>query len=133
MLTLLIATSAVYLADNSVNFPAWVPGLIAVVLFTILEISIRKERIELTDKEIEFREGIIAKKITRVPYHSISNVLLNQTVFQRLMRYGDLFIDTPGGEGYKISLRSFDGAAKMETTIKSHIHKRHELHHPQGK
>ena len=122
---------AIWLYDSATQenayIIAWVLALIGLALISSLEILIRYERITLTEHEIEHREGLLSKKVMRINYHSISNVNLNQTLIQRLFRFGDVYLDTPGGAGYEIVLKSFSDAAKIEQLIAAKT-KHHQPH-----
>lgn len=105
--------------DGNTYIVAWILSITGIILALALEIAIRYERITLTEHEIEHKTGILSKKMMRINYHNISNVNLQQTLFQRIFGFGDVYIDTPGGAGYEIILYGFSSAPKIEQIIAS--------------
>ncbi len=124
----LLVMLAIWFTDRAADAPAWIIGSLAVVLFIVLEIVIRLERIVVGDSEIELRKGILSKSIIRISLNKVSNVSISQSVLQRILRYGDVEIDTPGGPTAEIVLKGFEEAGKIERLVSERIHKVHEAH-----
>lgn len=53
----------------------------------------------LTSERIIVRQGMIARTGTEIPLDSISNVLFSQSVLERLLRYGDVIVESAGSQG----------------------------------
>jgi membrane protein YdbS with pleckstrin-like domain len=53
----------------------------------------------LTTERIIVRQGMLARSGTEIPLENIVNVLFSQTVLERLLRYGDLVIESAGSQG----------------------------------
>jgi membrane protein YdbS with pleckstrin-like domain len=53
----------------------------------------------LTTERIIVRAGMIARTGTEIPLESINNVLFTQRVTERLLRYGDVLIESAGSQG----------------------------------
>jgi uncharacterized membrane protein YdbT with pleckstrin-like domain len=51
----------------------------------------------LTTDRLIFRSGVIAKRGVEIPLERINTVFSNQTIFERMLRAGDLVIES-GGE-----------------------------------
>ena len=98
---------------------------IAITITLICEITRFYERAALMDKEIHYERGIVARHQIKIQYHSITNISVRQGVWQRLMGYGDVLIDTPGGSGYEITLHSFAKAPKIEKFIQQKLSSEH--------
>jgi len=127
-IVILLAMLAIWLNDRGYDRSVWISAVFALILFVILEFMIRLERVDITDAQIELRRGIFSKDVTRVMYHSISDVTARQTFLQRILRFGDVEIDTPGSPKAEIVLTGFEEAAKIDAIISGHIHRVHEAH-----
>jgi uncharacterized membrane protein YdbT with pleckstrin-like domain len=53
----------------------------------------------LTTERIIVRRGMIARSGTEIPLENIVNVLFSQGVFERLLGFGDLIIESAGSQG----------------------------------
>lgn len=53
----------------------------------------------LTTERIIVRDGVISRGGTEIPLESISNVLFNQNVVERLLGYGDVLVESAGSQG----------------------------------
>jgi len=119
---------AIWFTDKGADAASWIVALLAIALIVVLELMIRMEQVTITDVSIEYRAGLLSKNINRATYSSISNVAAHQTFFQRVFRFGDVHIDTPGSSKVEISLNNFSDASKIQKMISDNIHKAHETH-----
>lgn len=92
-------------------------------LLALFEFLIRLERVTITEHGIEFCKGIFSRRVMRASYHTISNVFVHQSLVQRILRYGNVEIDTAGGPEPEIVLHNFQKAGKIEEMIESHSRK----------
>ena len=53
----------------------------------------------ITSDRIIFRSGVLAKSGIEIPLERVNNVLFNQSIFERLLRAGDLLIESGGEAG----------------------------------
>jgi len=53
----------------------------------------------LTTDRLIFKQGIVAKKGIEIPLERINTVFFHQTVFERMLRAGDLSIESGGESG----------------------------------
>jgi uncharacterized membrane protein YdbT with pleckstrin-like domain len=53
----------------------------------------------LTTDRLIFRSGVVAKRGTEIPLERINTVFSHQTIFERLLRSGDLVIESGGEHG----------------------------------
>jgi len=127
LIIFILVLLAIWLTDNGMDSLSWVSGGVGVVLFLIMEFIIRTEKVNITDSSVEIRKG---KDVASLQYSSISNVSLNQSFFQHLLRFGDVQIDVPGSE---IVLTGFEEAAKINKVISMYVHKVHEGHEHHAK
>ncbi len=102
---------AIWFTDRANDASSYVAGGIAILLFIVFEIIIRRERINVVDTGIEYRKG---KNIKHFPFSSISSVELSQSAFQKLVRSGDVHI-----QGHEhIILKGFEEVNKIVKAVK---------------
>jgi uncharacterized membrane protein YdbT with pleckstrin-like domain len=53
----------------------------------------------ITSDRVIFRHGVIAKSGIEIPLERINTVFFNQTIFERMLRAGDLVIESGGERG----------------------------------
>lgn len=53
----------------------------------------------LTTERIIVRRGMIARTGVEIPLENVTNVLFSQTVLERLLRYGDVVLESAGSQG----------------------------------
>jgi membrane protein YdbS with pleckstrin-like domain len=53
----------------------------------------------LTNERIIVRRGMIARTGAEIPLENITNVLFSQTVLERILRYGDVTLESAGTQG----------------------------------
>ena len=57
----------------------------------------------VTPETIESRHGIIARNISSIRVRDLRNVNLKQSLFQRILRIGDLEFSSAGGSGIEVT------------------------------
>jgi uncharacterized membrane protein YdbT with pleckstrin-like domain len=53
----------------------------------------------VTSDRLIFREGVLAKRGIEIPLERVNTVFFDQSVFERLLRFGDLVIESAGERG----------------------------------
>lgn len=53
----------------------------------------------LTNERIIVRQGMIARTGVEIPLENVTNVLFSQSVIERLLRYGDVTLESAGTQG----------------------------------
>ncbi|VVB81293.1 Bacterial PH domain protein [uncultured archaeon] len=109
---------AIWFSDKAYDRASWISGGVALILFLILELLIRSERVIVDGENLELRQGLLSKESTRISCKSVSNVSVSQSFLQRLLRYGDLEIRTTAGD---YVLRSFEEPGKIERALSKHL------------
>ncbi len=83
--------------------PAWVVTAGAVVLWFLLNtkrlLTWLTTQYVITDERVIFRAGILARRGKEIPLEVINDVAFAQTVLERLVRSGDLLIESAGEMG----------------------------------
>lgn len=79
-----------------VRVPFYVSLLLALALLLIPAYKHLKRNTvsyTLTDSKIEIDQGLVSRTTRNIPLRNIQDVTVRSTVFQRLLRFGDLVID----------------------------------------
>lgn len=95
-----------YFKDLSNGMAFIVILMVALVIYTIplyKHFLRRREVYVLTNHKLEMRYGIIAKTVRNIPLAKIQDVTVTASVWQRLLKLGDIEIDS-ASEGGKIVL-----------------------------
>jgi membrane protein YdbS with pleckstrin-like domain len=74
-------------------------GLIAFSIPVYKHILTRREVYTLTNFKLEMRFGLIAKQTRNIPLNKIQDVTVDSTVWQRMLRLGDIIIDSASETG----------------------------------
>ena len=53
----------------------------------------------LTTERIVVRQGMIARTGTEIPLEQVTNVLFSQSMFERMLGYGDVVLEAAGSQG----------------------------------
>ncbi|WP_316794036.1 PH domain-containing protein [Pedobacter frigoris] len=69
----------------------------AALLFFLYRLSIKKRGFALREKDIMYRNGIIASSTTIIPFSRIQHIALDEGLFSRMFGLGSLRIFTAGG------------------------------------
>lgn len=56
----------------------------------------------LTTERVIVRRGIVARTGTEIPLESVVNVLFSQTMWERMLRYGDVTLESAGVQGRSV-------------------------------
>jgi membrane protein YdbS with pleckstrin-like domain len=63
-------------------------------------------RYTLTDSKVEIDQGLVSRTTRNIPLRNIQDVTVRATVFQRLLRFGDLVIDNASETGGNTALHN---------------------------
>ncbi len=98
-----VGAALVYIPASWPNWVAWAAAVVGVILllaypFRFLIDWITSHFVVTSDRLIH-REGWFAKRSMEIPLENINDVRFNQTVFERLIKAGDLTIESAGEFG----------------------------------
>ncbi|HUG83367.1 MAG TPA: PH domain-containing protein [Euzebya sp.] len=99
---------------------ASVPAAVGLVWFGFRLVLWRTTHFVVTTDRVIYRSGIISKAGQNIPLERINNVAFSQTVLERLLRVGDLVIESAGTTGRQV----FDDVlnpSKVENRIYAEI------------
>jgi membrane protein YdbS with pleckstrin-like domain len=74
-------------------------GLVAFIIPVYKHILRRREVYTLTNHKLEMRYGLIAKTVRNIPLRNIQDVTVTASVWQRLLKLGDIGIDSASETG----------------------------------
>ena len=118
---ILLALYTIWLTDRAADVASWIIGIITVLLLVIMEVVIRRERIDIADGV----EVIRGKSIVHVPFNRISQVSTSQSFLQNIFRYGTIELKTPGETIYVSGIAE---ANKLARQIEGKMHSVHKTH-----
>ena len=97
---LLIVLAATLDQSNWVPITLLIPFALALLLIpAYYHLRRNMLRYTLTDAKIEIDEGFVSRTTRNIPLSKVQDVTVRASVFQRLLRFGDLVVDNSGGEG----------------------------------
>ena len=76
--------------------------ILSIVLLIRVEYRIWSKRYALTNKRIILSEGIFSEKFRSTVYNKITDLRLNQTMFDKVLNIGTIGIDTAGTDAIEI-------------------------------
>lgn len=80
----------------------WVVGVLALVLvarFVLQWLKWRTTHFVITSDRLISRSGVFAKRGIEIPLERVNNVSFNQSIFERMIKAGDLLIESGGEDG----------------------------------
>jgi membrane protein YdbS with pleckstrin-like domain/predicted nucleic acid-binding Zn ribbon protein len=97
---LIIALVATFDRQNYVPLYLLIPFALALLLIpAYYHLRRNTLRYTLTDAKIEIDEGFVSRTTRNIPLSKVQDVTVRATVFQRLLRFGDVIVDNSGAEG----------------------------------
>lgn len=69
------------------------------------------------DDRIEFRAGLFRSTSKSIPFSEITEVTCKQSLYQRLFKIGDIFIETAGGREFTIALAGVKYPKQITDTL----------------
>lgn len=103
-------------------------GIVAAVIALIGVIGLLIELISwfsrvyvVTTEEVYRKHGIISRKVTNMNHGQIQNTTFTQSVLGRLLSYGDVKVDTAGGEGAEVVFKYVRNPESVVGKITRHL------------
>lgn len=128
VLALALLVVAVWVVENANPWLVWlsaVPLVAGLVWFTWRWIIWRSTHFVLTTDRVIYRSGVVSKHGQNIPLERITNVAFSQTVLERLLRVGDLRIES-AGEGGRQAFSDVLNPSMVENRIYAEIEKAQE-------
>ena len=103
--TLAASALAVLLARVEVDY-VWLIGLVALVValvwLFVRYLKWRTTNFVLTTDRLIHRAGVLAKQGREIPLERINDLTVNQSLFERIIRAGDVLIESGGERGQSL-------------------------------
>ena len=95
-----LLAAALAVVDNDVaRLAAAALAVVALVWFLARYAKWATTNLVLTSDRLIYRSGVIAKKGIEIPLERINTVFSNQSMFERMLRSGDLVVESGGERG----------------------------------
>lgn len=96
--------------------------LVLIIIFSLIhllriEYRIWSRKYALTDERLMYSKGIFSEKYKSARYAYVTDIDLNQTIWDKIMNTGTLVIDTAGTDEYEIRYRKVSDPFKIKRTI----------------
>lgn len=92
--------AGVVMLDGALMWVAVGAGVLLILGLAVPDVVSHRFRLYvLTTERIVVRDGVFSRGGTEIPLENINNVLFNQSVFERLLGYGDVLIESAGSQG----------------------------------
>ncbi|MDQ6759222.1 MAG: PH domain-containing protein, partial [Acidobacteriota bacterium] len=98
--------------------PPWLPLAVAFLFLWPVQRSIRRlsTKLSITQDKLYYETGLISKTTRIVQIPKIQDVRVSQSIGQRILNIGDLWIET-AGESSRLTLHNIDGARALADRI----------------
>jgi len=94
-------------------------SVLLIVTVCIYKIGFSKRKYALREKDISYKDGLLFKRLTTVPFSRIQHIEVKETVFSQFFKLGTLSIYTAGDSSDDLEIR---GITKEEAfRIKEYI------------
>jgi len=123
-LVVAIAVGVALLAWNDVEVLDWVGGfvvLLALGFFVYKYLQWVSTNFTVTTDRVIYRSGVLSKSGIEIPLERVNTVFFNQSIFERMIRAGDLAIESAGETG-----RSEFSDIRHPTLVQAEIYKQME-------
>ena len=123
-LVIAIAIGIALLGWNDVEVLDWVGGILVLLslgYFVYKYLQWISTNFTVTTDRVIYRSGVLTKSGIEIPLERINTVFFNQTIFERLIRAGDLAIESAGETG-----RSEFSDIRHPTLVQAEIYKQME-------
>lgn len=128
---LLVASIGVLVAFAEASLPealqllAAVVTLVALARFVVRYLRWATTNFVLTSERLIHRRGVVAKEGIEIPLDRVNTVFFRQSVLERLLRCGDLVIES-GGEQGRQRFRNIPRPSVVQHDIYAQIEEHHE-------
>lgn len=79
----------------------------------------------ITDEEIYVKLGLVSRNVTQVPLTRVQNTSYDQSVLQRLLSYGNIYVYTAGTHTDDLLLRNVPRPERIKGILTAQLSERH--------
>jgi uncharacterized membrane protein YdbT with pleckstrin-like domain len=98
MFAILAAAPATYVFFPEYSYVSIILLALGILLFVVSEILLLSKRLYVTNQAVTERAGILSKKMTSIDMEDVINIIVTQSVWQRMLKYGKMHINTGEAE-----------------------------------
>jgi uncharacterized membrane protein YdbT with pleckstrin-like domain len=91
---------------------------IAILGITMLELVRRADRIALYDDGLAREYKLLSTKVTFAEYESVQDIEVTQSLIERFLDIGTLYVNTSGSHGQEIVFRGVSNPHRLEEAIR---------------
>lgn len=106
VLTIIVWGAAGFAYTAIGSGPAWIALVVALVLWIVVAgwpiLQWRFTEYAITNERLIARSGVIAKHAKEIPLETINDITFTQTLLDRILRAGDLVLESAGERGQQV-------------------------------
>lgn len=95
-----------------------VPFIIGAVWLLIWWLTCKNTLLTVTDKRVQVKTGLLSKNTNDIWLKDVRNVVVNQTLFQRIFNVGKIDISTSGQSGFEVVVNGMVGPQEVAAMIR---------------
>jgi len=118
----------IYIMEIFSPFLIYLLSFPAVYLFLLPEYTILNSSYLLKEENVESVSGIISKKKKIIPWSLVSDVSMHKSILGNFLDYGDIFVNSIGGNKERIVMRGISDPEKALRKIENKIGKGKVIH-----
>lgn len=90
---------------------------LATILLIISEITRTVNTLIIGDSKVTLSSGFLSVHTVSVYYSEITDIKISQTLWERILNYGKIYVNTPGHSDYKLVERDIPSPHKVRDMI----------------
>ncbi|MBI4450903.1 PH domain-containing protein [Candidatus Woesearchaeota archaeon] len=111
--------AAVFFAPQTIGIAS---ATVGVILLLALEFIRTLNAVEIDRQKVTLSVGFFSVHTTTVYYEKVTDIRISQTLWQRLLRYGTIYVNTAGHNEYEIMETRLPNPHALRTLIESLKH-----------
>ncbi|MFA6089303.1 MAG: ion transporter [Candidatus Woesearchaeota archaeon] len=112
----------IIISNTPVTFVAsYIVFTVSLILLIKAEIKIWSERYTITNERIFYCYGIISEHFKSISYKYVTDISLYQSIWDKIIKTGNLNIHTAGGEGTNFEINYISDPLKIKKLINDNI------------
>jgi membrane protein YdbS with pleckstrin-like domain len=106
-----------------VNLLSTITAVLCALYLLRLEYVVWSHRYALTTKRAIYSKGLFSETFTSTQYTNITDIGMRQTLLDKLLRTGNLYINTAGSDGYEIHYHHITQPLRIKGMLQELQHK----------
>ena len=109
------------LTDFEYRNVVWLLIPLGMVLMAYAYVRHQSTRYVVTTNEVYHKTGLFSRQVTSLRLDRIQNTSFEQSLFERLLSYGDVHVDTAGSGGTEITFRAVSDPQEVSKLLTSQL------------